>query len=57
MFSCYRCSEQNSLQRLQEQNLLLIRICQELNQELAEVQEERTSLELQLERFRAQVTE
>lgn len=52
-----RCSEQNSLQRLQEQNLLLIRICQELNQELAEVQEERASLELQLERFRAQVIE
>lgn len=52
-----RCSEQSSFRRLQEQNCLLIRVCQELNQELAEVQEERASLELQLEQFRAQVVE
>ncbi|KAJ9584793.1 hypothetical protein L9F63_020847, partial [Diploptera punctata] len=50
-----RCSDHNSLRRLQEQNSLLIRVCQELNQELAEVQEERASLELQLEQFRAQI--
>ncbi|PSN57019.1 hypothetical protein C0J52_01727 [Blattella germanica] len=50
-------SDQNSLRRLQEQNSLLVRVCQELNQELAEVQEERALLELQMEQFRAQMAE
>ncbi|XP_049850148.1 ralBP1-associated Eps domain-containing protein 1 isoform X2 [Schistocerca gregaria] len=47
----------NTLRQLQEQNTLLLRVCQELNQELAEVQEERASLEMQLEHLRSHLTE
>jgi hypothetical protein len=57
LYPFHRCNEQSSVRQLQEQNSLLIRVCQELNQELAEVQEERASLELQLEQFRTQVAE
>nr|CAD7429756.1 unnamed protein product [Timema monikensis] len=46
--------DQSSLHRLQEQNSLLIRVCQELNQELADVQEERAALDLRLEQLQAQ---
>ncbi|XP_068081339.1 ralBP1-associated Eps domain-containing protein 1 [Anabrus simplex] len=44
----------DALRRLQEQNCLLVRVCQELSVELAEVQEERASLELQLEQLKSQ---
>ncbi|XP_063243567.1 ralBP1-associated Eps domain-containing protein 1 [Bacillus rossius redtenbacheri] len=47
--------EQGSLLRLQEQNCLLARVCQELSRELAEVREERAALEMQLERLRSQL--
>ncbi|GLH11588.1 Uncharacterized protein GBIM_16344 [Gryllus bimaculatus] len=49
---CHRHRPQEALRRLQEQNSLLARVCQELAQELAEVQEERAALELQLEQLR-----
>lgn len=40
--------------RLQEQNATLLRICQELSQELADVKEERIALTIRLEQQQPQ---